>query len=216
MSDTRSTLPDRLLAEKNFYIPWNAERPVYTLGLPLARRLQEVDDRPITVVCPDASNAPVRAVATSVVTEREGTVVDGGIVLAYCPSHQLARKFVHLENSLIIVAEWRKASFLGWARLVGAHNVVTGELLSDGLSADGRRAVDQIVACGDLSWTDAPARSTVNSCLDRLTALDELAPEVIVARARHEWGANPARALGSILTEYGERPPVRRPAVRFA
>ncbi len=209
-------LPTSLLNQQHFYIPWDRERPAHKLGVPLARRLQQAHDRPITIACPDMANAPIRTVATSVVTERDGTVTDGSIVLAYCPSHRLARKFVHLTDSLIIVAEWHTASYLGWAKITAALNITTGQTHHDGLTNAGRRAVDQIVACGDLSWTDTPAHNTVDTCLNHLTALGELAPDVISAHARHHWGADPVRTLDKLINNYLGRPRPTPPAsLRF-
>lgn len=206
-----TALPERLLAHDRLYIPWDAQRPLHEIGAPLAQRLHEHHGSPVTVVCPEASNAPIRLASAAVVTERDGVVAEGGIVLAYCPTHRLARKFIRLRHSVVIVVEWSHASYLGWARLTEAYNVVTGEVHSTGLSPAGRRAVDQIIACGDLSWTDAPARTRAARCLDTLTALGEYSPDVIVACARDRWGESPIGSLEKLLAEYSERPTGGRP-----
>ena len=45
------------------------------------------------------------------------------------------------EKSAIVLVEWPTESYEGWAKLVGAYNVVTGEVMASGLSEAGMQAL---------------------------------------------------------------------------
>ena len=87
-----------------------------------------------------------------IVTERSGSIPDGGVVLAWCPRHKTLGKLQHLENSVIVLVEWNPGAMAAWARLREAYNVVSGEVMHSGL-AESTELLEGLVAEGYNGWT---------------------------------------------------------------
>jgi hypothetical protein len=49
-------------------------------------------------------------------------------------------KVQHLEHSTVVLVEWIPGEFDAWARVVGAYNVVTGQVMNADLSAESSEA----------------------------------------------------------------------------
>ncbi len=79
-----------------------------------------------------------------IVTERSGHVLDGGVVLAWCPTYKVMGKIRHLAQSVVVLVEWMPREYEGWAKLAGAYNVVTGEVMASGLSEAGLKALKAV------------------------------------------------------------------------
>ena len=105
-----------------------------------------------------------------IVTERSGAVVDGGVVLAWCPTYKVMEKVYRLHKSVMVLVEWPPERFDGWAKLVGAYNALTGEVMESGLSADGLKTLEQIAFAGYKGWHDQIAERQTLSLLADLKA----------------------------------------------
>ncbi|GHG43815.1 hypothetical protein GCM10012320_08130 [Sinomonas cellulolyticus] len=69
-------------------VPWVQAKPIFEVGAPLALALREHHGTELTAVCPLKKDAPDILAKFPIVTHRSGSVADGGIILAYCPTHK--------------------------------------------------------------------------------------------------------------------------------
>ncbi len=197
-----TSLSPALLGHDHLYLPWVPEKPVYQAAVPLTTRLHaHHPGRPLTVVCPQSRHAPVRLVGATVVTEREGAVQDGGVVLVYRPTYRLVRKFAQLTDSIVVLVEWQEPSFEGWARSVGAFNVVSGRVEGPRMSETGRRCIDDVIAYGDRGWQDEPARHATEVELRKLQKAGLYDRELILALARNVRGESAIVTLSRLMDQ---------------
>ncbi|GHE36781.1 hypothetical protein GCM10017673_44140 [Streptosporangium violaceochromogenes] len=84
-----------VLKHRFIYVPWGAEKdtiePDKRLGLAVARK----HGARLTFLCAQKSNAThhPELAKVEIVTERSGFVRDGGVVLAWCPTHKVIEKW---------------------------------------------------------------------------------------------------------------------------
>ena len=81
-----ASLEDEVLKHQYIYVPWVEDKPVYQHSPQLALYLKMKHQARLTVVSPQMSNIPDVLKKVPSVTERSGSVVDGGVVFAYCPT----------------------------------------------------------------------------------------------------------------------------------
>lgn len=197
-----ASLEDELLTHQFIYVPWVDEKPVYQSAPQLAMYLQKKHHARLTVVCNMKSNAPEGLGKAPVVTERSGRVVDGGVVFAYCPTYKAMNKIAHLKKSIIIVVEWPTESYEGWARLVGAYNVVTGAVMSTNLTDEGHKELDGILFEGYKGWHDNIAVRLTISHLKKLAALGQYDRGVALAHVRREKSEDSVKSFIKILDQF--------------
>lgn len=197
-----ASLEDEVLTHQFIYVPWVDDRPVYQSTPQLALYLQKKHHARLTVVCNMKSNAPDGLGKVPVVTERSGSVVDGGVVFAYCPTYKVMSKITRLEKSIIMVVEWPTESYEGWARLVGAYNVVTGAVMSTNLTDDGRKELDRILFEGYKGWHDNIANRLTISHLEKLAALGQYDRGVVLAYVRREKSEDSVKSFIKILDQF--------------
>lgn len=197
-----SSLEDEVLRHQFIYIPWVSDKPVYQHSPQLALYLQQKHRARLTVVCNTKSNIPDVLKKASAVTERSGSVVDGGVVFAYCPTYKVMRKATRLQKSVIIVVEWPTESYEGWARLVGAYNVVTGAVMSTSLTDAGRRELDGILFEGYKGWHDNIAERITISHLRKLAAIGQYDRNVVLAYVRREKSEDSVKNFIKILDQF--------------
>lgn len=177
---------DEALKHRHIYVPRGEQKdtlqPGKLLGLWLARE-HRARLTVLSVQKDGATHHPELAKQT-VVTERSGSVSDGGVVLAWCPRHKTLEKLQHLENSVIVLVEWIPGEMEGWAKVHEAYNVVTGEVMKTGLSDGATEILDRIVFEGYKGWTDNISERMVRRWLDDLANLGEYDPELVLAYAR--------------------------------
>lgn len=197
-----TSLEDEVLSHQFIYVPWVDDKPVYQHTPQLALYLQKEHRARLTVVCNMKSNVPDSLQKVPAVTERSGSVVDGGVVFAYCPTYKVMCKVTRLEKSIIIVVEWPTESYEGWARLVGAYNVVTGVVMSTNLTDAGRKELDGILFEGYKGWHDNIAERVTISHLKKLAALGQYDRSVVLAYVRRQKSEDSVKNFIKILDQF--------------
>jgi len=191
-----------VLRHRYIYLPWVEGRSSFAVAPELALLIARHRHRPLTVVTVRKNAVPRELAQYPSVTERSGYVTDGGVVLAHCPTYKVAQKLAHLEDSVIVLAEWATERFDGWARLNGAYNAVTRSTMTDGLTANGRAALDDIVFDGYKGWDDEISARLTQKRLADLDRLGEYDREIVLAFARRERGEEGIRRLYTLLDRF--------------
>jgi hypothetical protein len=199
-----ASLEDEVLKHQFIYVPWVDDKPVYQHSPQLAMYLQRKHQSRLTVVCALKSNIPDVFKKAPSVTERSGSVADGGVVFAYCPTYKVMNKVTRLKKSIVIVVEWPTESYRGWARLVGAYNVVTGAVMSTNLTDAGRKELEGILFEGYKGWHDNIAERMTISRLQKLTALGQYDRDVVLAYVRREKSEDSVKRFIKILEEFDQ------------
>lgn len=179
-----ASLEEEFLNHQYIYVPWVDKKPIYQHSPQLALHLQRNHGGRLTVVCPQKSNVPEVLRKAPIVTERSGSVTDGGIAFAYCPTYKVMSKIAHLKKSIVIVVEWPTESYEGWACLVGAYNVVTGSVMSANLTDQGHKELQGILFEGYNGWHDDIAERMTLGHLEKLAALNQYNRSVVLAYVR--------------------------------
>lgn len=200
-------LAEEVLRHQYIYMPWEAGTDTLGAGKELALYVAREHCGHLTVVCPDKSCATEHneLARLPIVTERSGRVVDGGVVLAWCPTHKVMEKVRHLDTSVMVLVEWPPERFDGWAKLVGAYNALTGKVMASGLSTAGRKVLEQIVFEGYNGWHDQIAERMTLSFLSELAAGDGYDRELVLAYARIRKGSTAVGRLEKILSKFEAR-----------
>lgn len=82
-------------------------------------------------------------------------------------------KIQQLEKSVMVLVEWFPGEFDAWAKLVGAYNVVTGEVMDARLDAETSKALESVVYEGYNGWTKSTdERMTLSFLKDELAKLN--------------------------------------------
>ena len=195
---------EEVLKHQYIYVPWIEGKDTAAAGKELGLYVARKHGGRLTVVCAIKSNATHHdeLARLPIVTERSGAVVDGGVVLAWCPTYKVMEKVYRLQKSVIVLVEWPPERFDGWAKLVGAYNALTGEVLKSGLSADGLEALGQIVFAGYKGWHDQIAERQTLSLLADFKAGDGYDRELVLAYARMHKSEAAMERLEKILNKF--------------
>lgn len=135
-------------------------------------------------------------------TERSGSVSDGGVVLAWCPRHKTMEKIQHLEKSVVVLVEWIPGEMEAWAKLKQAYNIVTDEVMGIDLSAEAVEVLERIVFEGYKRWTDSISERMVRSFVDDLIELGAYNRDLVLADARQTKYESSVERLKKILDSY--------------
>ena len=186
MTEFEAPDPSEFLRYQHLYVPWREGVDTMPVGKGLGLWLAEQHGARLTVVSPLKSNAEhhPELARKEIVTERSGQVRDGGVVLAWCPTYKAMAKTYNLERSVIVLAAWASPRFVGWAKLHSALNVLTGKVMESGLTATGRKLLQDIVDEGYNGWHDDIAHRMTTRHLEQLAAADEYDRSVVLAYAR--------------------------------
>jgi hypothetical protein len=170
------------------------------LGLAVARR-HRTD---LTVVTPQKNSATYHPelAKLKIVTERSGYPQDGGVVLAWCPTYKVMEKVRHLKKSVVVLVEWIPGEFDAWAKLHGAYNVVTGEVMDAKLSSEAHQALEGIVHEGYNGWHDEIADQVTRSFLEGLAKAGAYDHELVLAYARQTKSEATIERLKEILDKF--------------
>lgn len=195
---------DEVLKHQYIYVPWIEGEDTAEVGKKLGLHVARKHGGQLAVVCAIKSNATHHDELTRlpIVTERSGAVVDGGVVLAWCPTYKVMEKVYRLQNSVIVLVEWPSERFDGWAKLVGAYNALTDKVMQSGLSANGLEALEQIVFAGYKGWHDQIAERQTLSLLAGLKAGDSYDRELVLAYARMRKSEAAMKRLEKILNKF--------------
>ncbi|HEX4058048.1 MAG TPA: hypothetical protein VHX87_07010 [Galbitalea sp.] len=199
-----SEIDHEYLSHQYLYVPWVEGLDSVSVGKALGLYVAQQHKARLTIVTVQKSNANFHPEFNklSVVTERSGSVQDGGVVLAWCPTYKVMEKVHHLTKSIVVLVEWPTTQFEGWAKLVGAYNIVTGAVMESGLSEAGTKALEGIVWEGYNGWHDDIARRLTLKRLQELAAGDGYDRELVLAYARREKSDYAIENLVKILNTF--------------
>jgi len=195
---------EEALEHRHIYVPRGTEKDTIQLGKRLALAVANEHRARLTVVAPlkDSATQHPEFAELDIVTERSGYPLDGGVVLAWCPTHKVMEKIQHLERSVVVLVEWIPGEFDAWARLHGAYNFVTGEIMEAGLSTEASKALESIVDEGYNGWTkDTDERMTLGF-LRGLAAASSYDGELVLASARQSRSEHSVERLTRILDKF--------------
>ncbi|MCB8045021.1 hypothetical protein JM654_15365 [Microbacterium oxydans] len=135
-----------LLTHQYLYVPWTDGVDMLAIGEALGLYVaQHFKVRPTIVTVTKQSVSTRRSFEKlNIVTERSGFVPENSVVIAWCPSRKVMQKVYDRKNFVVLV-EWPSERFDAWAKLVGAYNVVTREVMDAGLNDAATAALEGIV-----------------------------------------------------------------------
>ncbi len=209
---TGADIAAEVMKHRYIYVPWGSGLDTVEAGKALGLHVAKKHDARLTVLATLKSNAEHHAELAKlpIVTERSGGVSDGGVVLAWCPSYKVMDKIRDLDESVVVLVEWPTESYEGWAQLVGAYNVVTGEVMKSGLSEAGMNALEGIVFEGYKGWHDDIASRLTRARLEELRELGECDRELILAYVRVHRGQYGTDRLEKVLGRFEAQSAVAR------
>ncbi|WP_197030123.1 hypothetical protein [Cellulomonas sp. URHE0023] len=193
-----------VLRHRYVYVPRGTEQDTLQPGKRLGLAVAREHGARLTVVAPrkDSATHHPELAKLEIVTERSGFPQDGGVVLAWCPTYKVMEKVQHLEGSVVVLVEWIPGEHTAWAKLHGAYNAVTGEVMDAGLSSEALNVLEGIVHEGYKGWHDAIAVGLTQRYLDDLAATDAYDREIVLAYARKSKSENSIERLKKILDKF--------------
>lgn len=199
-----SEIDPEYVKHQYLYVPWTEGLDSFGLGKALARYVADHFRARLTVVCPQKSNAEdhVELAKRPIVTERSGTVIDGGVVLAWVPTRKVMTKVHSLKKSVVIMVEDPSERFEAWARLVGAYNVVTRSVMTAGLTEAGVKALEGVVWEGHNGWHDSIAETMTIKHLRDLADSDGYDRAIVLEFASQRKGEHALQRLEKILDKF--------------
>jgi hypothetical protein len=200
-------MSDRLqetLKHQYIYVPRGTEKDTLALGKRLGLAVARELRARMTVLSVQKGGAAHHAELAKlpVVTERSGSMPDGGVVLAWCPRHKTMEKLQHLEKSVVVLVEWIPGEMDAWARLHEAYNVVTGEVMESGLEEEAIELLEGIVAEGYNGWTKNTDARMTKSYLEDMSTAGAYDRNLVLAYARQTKHEASVERLVKILDEF--------------
>lgn len=198
-------LDPNLLTHQYLYVPWTDGVDMLAIGEALGLYVaQHFKVRPtiVTVTVTKQSVSTRRSFEKlNIVTERSGFVPENSVVIAWCPSRKVMQK-VNDRKNFVVLVEWPSERFEAWAKLVGAYNVVTREVMSANLNNEAVKALEGVVWEGYNGWHDETARMLT---LARLRELDEAGGydrDIVIQYAVMERSLTSIERLEKILNQF--------------
>ncbi|MFZ4895045.1 hypothetical protein ACL9RL_11380 [Plantibacter sp. Mn2098] len=129
------------------HMPWVESKGIVVAGKALGLYVVRQRKTGLTIACAtkQSTSSHPEFVKLPNVTECSGGVVDGGVVIAWCPSREVMENVHHLKKSVVILFEWPSENHAAWAKLIGAYNVVTQQVMNPGLTDAGLKALEGVV-----------------------------------------------------------------------
>lgn len=195
---------DEVLKHRHIYVPRGTEKDTIQPGKRLGLAVAQEHRAHLTVVTPrkDAATHHPEFAKLDIVTERSGYPQDGGVVLAWCPSYKVMEKVQHLDKSVIVFVEWIPGEFDAWAKLHGAYNVVTGEVMDARLSEEALKALESIVYEGYNGWTKSTDVQLTRSFLDDLAKAGAYDRKLVLAYVRRTKSETSVERLKKVLDNF--------------
>jgi len=192
------------LKHQYLYVPYEDKIDTVAIGKAIGLYVAGQLGVRLTILTVMKSNASMHREfnGLTVVTERSGSISEGSVVLAWCPTDKAMDKLSHLSKSIAVAVEWPTTSLRGWAKLVGAYNIFTGTTMESGLSPAGLATMDDIVSEGYNGWHDDIARTLVHGHLRELSDRGEYDRELVLAHARRAKGEYSMGTLVKILDRF--------------
>lgn len=199
-------MSDRLreaLKHRYIYVPRGTTKDTIGPGKHLGLAVARAHGVPLTVVAPQRNSATCHPELSKlkIVTERSGHV-DGGVVLAWCPTHKVMEKVHALDETVVVLVEWIPGEFDAWAKLHGAYNVVTGEVMDAGLNEETMQVLERIVFEGYKGWHDDIAVRMTRGHLEDLATAGSYDRGVILAYSRRSKSDASIRKLARVLDDF--------------
>lgn len=196
-------LDPNLLTHQYLYVPWTDGVDMLAIGEALGLYVaQHFKVRPTIVTVTKQSVSTRRSFEKlNIVTERSGFVPENSVVIAWCPSRKVMQK-VNDRKNFVVLVEWPSERFEAWAKLVGAYNVVTREVMSANLNNEAVKALEGVVWEGYNGWHDETARMLT---LARLRELDEAGGydrDIVIQYAVMERSLTSIERLEKILNQF--------------
>jgi len=200
-------MSDRLQAALKYqyiYVPRGKDRDTLPLGRQLGLAVARGHRARLTVLSVQKSGATHHSELANqtIVSERSGHVEDGGVVLVWCPRHKTMEKLHHLEKSVVVLVEWIPGQMEAWAKLNGAYNAVTGEVMESSLDEETIELLDGIVAEGYNGWTKSTDVKVTKSYLEDLSKAGGYNRDLVLAYARQEKHETSIERLVKIMDEF--------------
>jgi len=193
---------DAIYDHQFIFIPWTSAISHSAASIEATERIATKRGLAITVAVQTLQYVPDVLSRAAKVTERSGHVKPGGVVLAYYPTYRLMSKIDHLWRSVVVLAEWHQDDHSGWAKSVGAYNVTSGVVMSDGLNEEGNAAIEALLFAGYKGWHDSMAIAQANRALNELLASGGYDRQVVLFRARKARGERGIEKIHSILDNF--------------
>jgi len=210
---------EELLKHRYIYVPSSTEKDTIQRGKALGLAVAREHRAHLTVVAPrkDSATQHPELAKLDIVTERSGYPQDGGVVLVWCPTYKVMEKVQHLEQSVVVLVEWIPGEFDAWAKLHGAYNVGTGEVMDAGLSPEASKALEGIVYEGYNGWTKSTDELMTLGFLKDLAASGAYDRELVLAYARQSKSEQSIERLKKILDKFetSQRPLQTTPDSHF-
>lgn len=195
---------EEVLRHRYIYVPRGTGKNTIQAGKRLGLSVAREHHAALTVVAPrkDSATSHPDLTKLDLVTERSGYPRDGGVVLAWCPTYRVMEKVQHLEKSVIVLVEWIPREFEAWAKLHGAYNVVTGEVMDAGLSTEALGILEGIVREGYNGWSKSIDERITRGLLDDLAKAGAFDRELTLAYARQTESEHSIERLRRILDNF--------------
>jgi len=192
------------LKHQYLYVPYDEKIDTIAAGKAIGLYVAQQHRARLTIATVQKSNAASHPEFNRlpVVTERSGSIQDGGVVLAWCPTNKVLEKISHLTKSIVVAVEWPTNPINGWAKLVGAYNVLTHAVVKSTTTEAGSKALEGIVWEGYNGWHDDIARRLTLRRLQELTDADGYDREFVLAYARRAKGEYSIGNLTKILDTF--------------
>lgn len=186
-----------------FYLPSSLERDTFTLGEQLAEGFARHLARRVTVLAATQANVSSRRYLSKqhIVTERSGHIPDNTVVVAWCPTRKLLQRLSRTKNVVLLV-EPTSMSFDAWAKLTGAYNVATGEVMATGHDEAATKALEGIVREGYNGWHDELADQLTMKYLSDLAQTGYYDRAVVIQHAEMNGGFHSIGRLEKILDRF--------------
>ena len=196
-------LDPNLLAHQYLYVPWVDGEDMLGLGEALAQHVAGHFKRRPTVLTATRASVSTRLYLSKqvVVTERSGFVPDDTVVIAWCPTRKVMQK-VYDRNSIVVLIEWPSDSFEAWARLVGAYNVVTGDVMDARLNDVALEALKGVMWEGYNGWDSDTARTLTLARLQELADAGGYDRSIVAQYAEMHGGLHSIDRLKKILDAF--------------
>lgn len=201
---------EEVLKHQFVYVPNIKGVDTIKLGKQLGLTMARAHGTRLRVLAPRKDSATFHSelAKLEIVTERSGYLDDGGVVLAWCPTHKAMEKTQHHAKSVIVLVEWVPGEFDAWAKLVGAYNVVTGEVMSADLSDEARKALEMIVYEGYNGWTKSTDERMTLSYLEDLATAGAYDRRLVLAYARQSKWEGSIDRLKKIIDAFERKGPL--------
>ncbi len=198
---------EEVLRHRYVYVPQDTEKDTIQAGKWLGLAVAHALNRNLTVLAPQKGSAThhpelAKLAKLDIVTERSGYPQDGGVVFVWRPTYKVMEKIQHLEESVVVLVEWIPGEFDAWAKLIGAYNVVTGEVMDAGLSAEALRALEGIQYEGYNGWTKDTDELMTRNFLGDLSKAGAYDRELVLACARQTRSEDSIERLKKILDKF--------------